>query len=120
MAAFSRVNITGFSYEGFLTFLFYLYTDRIEPMPQVAEKAIGKSKGCKLIRCLHWSYLDSIGSLFLAELFRLADYYGEEDLKRRCERQLKLLITEENFSQIYSASVLYNFKVRRACISMRG
>ena len=47
----------------------------------------------------------------LAELLKLADYYGEEDLKRRCEQQLRFLITEDNFSQIYSASFQYNSKV---------
>ena len=70
--------------------------------------------------CFHCSRLDSMGFLFLAELFRLADYYGEEDLKRRCEQQLRLLITKENFSQIYSAAVLYDFKVKIAWISLLG
>ena len=46
-----------------------------------------------------------------AELFKLGDYFGEEDLKRRCEQQLKLLITVENFSQIYMAASLHNSKV---------
>ena len=40
---FSRVKITEFTYKGFRTFLLYLYTDRIEPTPQVAGDAIGKT-----------------------------------------------------------------------------
>lgn len=49
----------------------------------------------------------------MAELFKLADYYGEEDLKRRCEQQLGILITEKNASVAYTVSTSYNAKVTR-------
>ena len=50
---------------------------------------------------------------FDPELFQLADYYGEEDLKGRCVQQLKVLITDENVSKVYAASFLYNVKVSK-------
>ena len=40
----------------------------------------------------------------LTELFKLADYYDEDDLKRRCEQQLKVLITKSNVYRAYAAS----------------
>ena len=46
-----------------------------------------------------------------AELFKLADYYGEEDLKWRCEQQLKLLTSVHNVCEVYSIAVLYSVKV---------
>ena len=54
----------------------------------------------------------------LMELFRLADYYGEDDLKRRCEQQIRFLITADNFSQTYSASVLLDYKVKVTSIPL--
>ena len=48
----------------------------------------------------------------LLELFKLADYYGEKHLKGRCEKQLQVLVTEDNVCQVYSASVQYDSKVR--------
>ena len=33
---------------------------------------------------------------FFSELFKMADYYGEENLQDRCVNQLKLLTTVNN------------------------
>ena len=45
------------------------------------------------------------------ELFKLADYNGEEDLKQRCWQQLKLLTTKDNVCDLYSIAVQYNGEV---------
>ena len=48
---------------------------------------------------------------FFSELFTLADYYEEEDLKGLCEQQLKVLVTPNNVSEVYSAAVELSSKV---------
>ena len=48
---------------------------------------------------------------FHPELFKLGDYYGEDDLKRRCEKQLQLLTVAENFDKVYSLAVQHNAEV---------
>ena len=35
------MQITDSTYQGFRTFLLYLYTDRIDPLPRSSEGAIG-------------------------------------------------------------------------------
>ena len=47
------------------------------------------------------------------ELFKLADYYGEEDLKSRCEHQLKVMITNQSVLEVYSLAVQHGSKVIR-------
>lgn len=39
------IEIPDCSYKSFSTFLLYLYTDRIEPLPRAADEAIGKTFG---------------------------------------------------------------------------
>ena len=58
-------------------------------------------------------YVDPV---FVTELFKIADYYGEEDLKRRCVQQLKVLATKENFGSVYSVATRYNTQVRWASV----
>ena len=51
----------------------------------------------------------------LLELIKLADYYGEENLGRRCEQHLKLLTTMSNVTKVYSVAVRYNSTVTCSC-----
>ena len=45
------------------------------------------------------------------ELFKLADYYGEETLGRRCEQYLKRLTILGNVTKVYSVAVRHNSMV---------
>ena len=56
----------------------------------------------------------SIDSHSATELLKIADYYGEEDLKQRCGQQLKVLTTIENFGEVYSVAVQFSAKVIQA------
>ena len=62
--------------------------------------------------------LVSIELFFVAELFKLGDFYGEEDLKQRCEWHLGTLLPEENFSAVYSVAVQHDAKVIKHMISL--
>ena len=49
--------------------------------------------------------------LFSVELIKIADKYGEQGLKQRCEQQLKLVTTKHTVCDLYSIAVGYNNKV---------
>ena len=49
----------------------------------------------------------------MAELFKLADFYGEEDLQRRCEKQLEILLTVKSACAVYSVAVQHDAKVTK-------
>ena len=104
-------QITDFPYQSFRTFLLYLYTERVEPPLRNSEEAIGNYRLIKLFSTDSCNWF-SIRKLFHStELFKLADYNGEEDLKQRCEQQLKLLTNEDNVCDLYSIAVQYNVEV---------
>ena len=94
----------GYSASGFRSFIYYLYTNRIEPPVQTADYAIGKTveKG----RHLNESYISGwqcTGEFlfYFVELIQMGHYYNEMDLVKRAERQLILFIDEENALKIY-------------------
>ena len=54
----------------------------------------------------------------MAELFKLADFYGEVDLKLRCGNQLEILLTVESACAVYAVAVQHDAKVTRHMITL--
>ena len=52
----------------------------------------------------------------MAELFKLADFYGQDDLKLRCAKQLENLLTLETVCAVYSIAVQLDAKVTKHMI----
>ena len=77
----SHVAITQFSYPVYRAFLAYLYTDRVDVVP---EEAVG--------------------------LLDLANSYCEEVLKEKCVELIRQAITVENAIMLYAAALRYSSK----------
>ena len=41
----------------------------------------------------------------------MADHYGEDDLKERCEKLLRVLTTEKSVCEVYATAVHYDSEV---------
>ena len=41
----------------------------------------------------------------------MADFYGEEELKERCENLFEGLVTEESVCEVYSVAIQYDSRV---------
>jgi RCC1 and BTB domain-containing protein len=75
----STLEISQFSYTVFRAFICYLYTDKVQLMPE-----------------------DAIG------LLELANCYCENKLKRRCEESIMQGITVDNAAMLYATAIQFN------------
>ena len=68
----------------------------------------------------NWFWIQIVPHLFVAELFKLADFYGQDDLKLRCAKQLENLLTLETVCAVYSIAVQLDAKVTKHMIIWTG